>query len=336
MSDRENRFEKLMSRQIDGELSVDEHQELQRWINADPANAKLFVEYSLLHDGIHQELTGSEWQEPKNHVGEMAQLPSVWNRNRYIQWIGGSIAALLLIGLFLIPLVTGTTALAAEEQLERLIAVSKIAADRSYVITAIQSNKKSRRAWRNEFKSRKKKKQPPIDGAMLHIRGKNQYVLIRRFANGDQFVTGCDGSQSWAVPPKGKVRVSQSLDRFQGALPGSQHAIPFINFHDDLENIREAYDICWLDTENDSPNSGTGCLIAEKKSSEYRGAKYIEIWFDRKSGIITEIFFDKLPKAKGGPQSVVLELVDQNDLASGLFRHEAHHNSEREVVYERD
>lgn len=334
MSDRENRFEKLMSRQIDGQLSVDEHQELQRLINADPANAKLFVEYSLLHDGIHQELTGSEWQEAKNHVGEMAQLPSVWNRNRYIQWIGGAIATLLLIGLFLIPLVSGTTALAAEEQLARLISVSKVASDRSYLITAIESNKKSRRAWRTEFESREKKKQPPVDGAMLHIRGKNQYVLVRRFANGDQFVTGCDGSQSWAVPPKGKVRVSQSLDRFQGALPGSQHAIPFINIRDDLENIREAYDIRWLDTENDSRSSGTGCLIAEKKSSEYRGAKYIEIWFDRKSGIITELLMDRLPQGKGGPRTVLVELTEQLELPNDFFHHTTHHDPERKVVKE--
>lgn len=333
MSDRENRFEDLISRQIDGQLSVDEHQELQRWINADPANAKLFVEYSLLHDGLHQELEDDLLQNSKNHAGEMVSPPGVWFRTRGIQWIGGSIAALLLMGLFLIPFFTGATALAAEEQLERLIAVSKAAADRSYVVTAIESNKKSRRT---EFQSRKKKKQPPIDGAILHIRGETEYVLIRRFANGDQFITGCDGEQSWAVPPYGKVRVSQNLDKFQGALPGNQHAIPFINVQQDLRNIRDAYHIRWLDSETESRRNGTGCLVAEKKSPEFRGAKYIEIWFDRESGTITEILFDKLPRAKGGPQSIVLELTDQTNLASGFFRHEAHHNSEREVVYERD
>lgn len=266
----------------------------------------------------------------------MVSPPSVWFRTRNLRWIGGSIAALLLIGLFLIPLVTGTTALAAEEQLERLIAVSRFASDRSYVITSIESNNKARRSWRTEFQSRKKKKQPPIDGAILHIRGETEYVLIRRFANGDQFITGCDGEQSWAVPPYGKVRVSQDLDKFQGALPGHQHAIPFINVQKDLRNIRDAYHIRWLDSETESRRNGTGCLVAEKKSPEYRGAKYIKIWFDRESGTITEILFDKLPRAKGGPQSIVLELTDQTGLASGFFRHEAHHNSEREVVYERD
>lgn len=336
MSDRDNKFEELISRQIDGSLSVDEHKELQDWINAAPANAKLFVECSLLHDRLHQELAGSLLQDSESLSSKKAASTSVWYHTRNIQWIGGSIAALLLIGLFLIPLATGTRALAAEEQLEKLIAISKITSDNSYVITAIESNKKARRPWRTETGSRKKKKKPPIDGAMLHIRGQNQYVLIRRFANGDQFVTGCDGTASWAVPPMGKVRVSQRLDRFQGALPGNQHAIPFINLQQDLENIRQAYDIRWFDSETAAPGEGNGCLVAEKKSPENRGAKYIEIWFDRKSGTITEMFFDKMPRAKGEPRSVMLELVDESALAHGFFRHEAHHNSEREVVYERD
>lgn len=334
MSDRENRFEELISRQIDSGLSVDEHQELQNWLNAAPENARLFVEYSLLHDGLHQELAGSLLQNSRNHIGETASPTGVWFRTQSVQWIGGSIAALILIGLFLIPLVTGTNALAAQEQLVRLIAVSRIASDRSYVITVIESNKKARRSWRTDFESRKKKKQPPIDGAVLHIRGHNQYVLIRRFANGDQFITGCDGSRSWAVPPTGKVRVSKDLDRFQGALPGNQHAIPFINIQDDLENIREAYDIHWLDTETDTQGNLTGCLVAEKKSSDFRGAKYIEIWFDRETGIITEMLLDRLPQGRGGPRTVLVELTDQSELPNDFFHHTAHHDPERKVVSE--
>ena len=331
MNDREIRFEELISRQIDGSLSVDEHRELQDWINADLANAERFAEYALLHNGLHQEFSESDQNlQAQSNVTPATSVAS-WPQ---IQWILGSLAALLLIGLFLFPFVSGTNAIAAEEQLERLIAVSKNASDRSYLITAIESRKEGRRSRQTDIDLRKKKKQPPIDGAMLHIRGHNQYVLIRRFANGDQFITGCDGSRSWAVPPKGKVRVSERLNRFQGSLPGNQHDIPFINVQEDLERIREAYDIHWLDTETDSRSKSYGCLVAEKKSPEHRGAKDIEIWFDRETGIITEMLLDRLPQGRGGPRTVLVELTDQSELPNDFFHHTAHHDPERKVVSE--
>jgi len=338
-------MELLISRQFDGELSLQEHQCLQEWINSDPEHAKTFVELAMLHDrllarpqpeGVGGEFVSGAYKSPF--------LPSK-NQQR-VRWAIGafsSLAALMLISFFVFQMSQGTPALAAEIQLERLIEVARKSSDRTYLITTLDlPDDKRRRAKRNRNRlqkqntRREKKAQAPVDGALLHLRGERSYVLNRRYANGDEFITGSDGNTSWSVPIQGRVRVSDNASRFQSGMPGNQHAIPFINLHDDLEQIRGAYNIQWLDSESDSQASHLEqrCLIAQKKSPEHRGPKHVEIWFDADTGIITELLLDKLPQGKGGPETVLLELIDQSELAEDFFEHTSHHDSNRKVKNE--
>lgn len=340
-------IESLISRQFDGELSCVEHKRLQEWINSKPENAKVFVEFAMLHDRMmatNSQATGTG----DDFAVETSQTPFNATRNqKRIRWAIGvlsSLAALLLISFFISQVFQGTPALAAETQLGRLIEVARKSSDRTYLITSLdlrgkkRNRERNRNGRQNQSNRRGDKPQAPVDGALLHVRGENSYVLVRRFANGDEFITGSDGKTSWSVPPKGRVRVSNDVERFRGAMPGNQHAIPFINLHDDLQQIRDAYDIQWLDPASGTPELGKGqsCLVATKKSVQHRGPKYVEIWFDSETGVIVELLLDKLPQAKGGPETVLLEMIDESDLPEDFFEHTYHHDSNRKVKHERN
>ena len=113
---------------------------------------------------------------------------------------------------------------------------------------------------------------------------------------------------------------------------GHQQDAPFINLHAQLLQLREGYEVELLPEagreSDDRPMMG---LVGIKKSSSVRGPKRIEIWADRETGVIHRMFMDNLPRARGGPKSVILELTNQSNLPADFFSHDHHHEPEREV-----
>jgi hypothetical protein len=168
-------------------------------------------------------------------------------------------------------------------------------------------------------------------GAMLHVRYPDQYVLIQKFPDGRPFATGSNGERSWVIPPGGAtVRVSRDPMRFRGPVPGHQHGIPFVNLRSDLVQLLDAYTVSPL-----GPNAaGQRGQLAVKKSSDYRGPNRVELWYDADTGVIHRMVFAGMPKARGGPDSVAVELVDQRDLAADFFKHQSHQAPDRRVVEE--
>jgi len=121
---------------------------------------------------------------------------------------------------------------AAAASLERIIAVAQKNSDRTYAIRVIDEYSVS---------TPKSEKQGNIDGAILHVRGPDKYVLIRELKDGRQRLTGCDGTESWAMREDGPVNVSSDLNRFRGGLPGEQQDLPFINLQSQLIQLKEKY-----------------------------------------------------------------------------------------------
>ena len=191
--------------------------------------------------------------------------------------------------------------------------------DRSYVIRNLDAQAEQ-----------PEDRRPLIDGATLQVRHPDQYVLTRRFPDGRLFVTGSDGERSWSVPPNGAVRVSGDPLRFRGPVPGNQHGIPFVNLRSDLVQLRDAYVVSPLG----SDAAGKRGLLAVKKSAEYRGPNRVELWYDAKTGVIHRMVFAGMPKARGGPDSVSVELLEQRELGSDFFRHQTHHAADRRVIEE--
>jgi len=84
----------------------------------------------------------------------------------------------------------------------------------------------------------------------------------------------------------------------------------------------------------DAGGAGNRGLLAVKKSAEYRGPNRVELWYDPATGVIHRMVFAGMPKARGGPDSVAVELLEQRDLGGDFFRHQTHHAADRRVIEE--
>jgi hypothetical protein len=298
---------------LDGVLTAGDEAALNEWVKADPSNAAEFAEAARLHDRLRSSFAFAVAPKPKPMV------PASRPRLRRVGWLAG-LAAVVVFGLFTMWWMTPTPLTAAAE-LDRLIEQSVSSGDRTYVIRTLDPVPE-------EVDDRR----PPIDGATLHVRSPDLYVLVRKFHDGRPFFTGCDGERSWSVPPvgAGSVRVSGDPLRFRGPLPGHQHGIPFVNLRSDLVQLREAYTVTPL-----TPDAtGRRGLLAEKKSAEHRGPRRVELWYDPTSGVIQRMVFTGMPKARGGPDSVAVELEHAHELPADFFQHTSHHTPDRRVIEE--
>jgi len=307
-----NNFEVLVHRHLDGLLSEAETAELGRRVECDPQAARLFAQLSMLHDRMSH-LLG----EPAPELArEPRGRPVRSGRGRW--GLAGLLAASAALGALAL-FWPGAGRLGAASTLERLMEASASLRDRTYVITDLDPGQ----PWRDS-------RQPPIGGAILHVRQPGSFVLIRSFPDGRKYVTGSDGDRNWSVPPEGTVRVSADPLRFRWPLPGHVHGIPFVDPRSDLEELGRAYHLTL-------PASGSGelgLLRADKKDRPGRGPTRVDLWFRPQTGVIQRMVFEGLPRERGGPRSVAVELAGQKDLGEGFFRHEAHHGPGRAVEEE--
>ncbi|MBT3912779.1 MAG: hypothetical protein HOF22_06235 [Verrucomicrobia bacterium] len=165
--------------------------------------------------------------------------------------------------------------------------------------------------------------------------------MMQKITNGGQRLTGCDGELAWAmrvdspVHKNDKVHVSSDLSRFRSGLPGHQNELPFINLNDQLNQLQDKYEVELL------PEAGrevegrvmTG-LLGIKKSRDVGGPKRIEIWADQQTGVIQRMIMDGMPRAKGGPRSLILELISQTELPVDFYSHTSHHEPNRKIRFE--
>ena len=237
-----------------------------------------------------------------------------------------SAVCLLFVAVIVSWRASTTSAVAASVALERIIQACERVEDRTYLITALEDGASSRFE-----EGRNPGAKPTVDGALLHVRGGEQYVLERFYADGTRFVTGSDSATAWAVPPRGRVRVSQDLNRFRGIVPGQQHAIPFVDLTTSLRQLRDAYD---LEDTASAVARDWRQIIATRKPSARGGPKRVTIQYAIETGLIHAMVLERLPQARGGPRSVELTLVDSSDLGAGFFGHAAHHEPSRDVVEE--
>lgn len=221
---------------------------------------------------------------------------------------------------------------AAMASLEKVLDAAMQPFDRTYEIRVVEEYPRDKRprnlpkeVWQREVKEQ-------IDGAKLYVRGADRYVFVRKLKDGRQRISGCDGEQSWAFREDGPVHVSSDLNRFRGGLPGQQQDIPFINMHLHLTQLQTGYDV-ELMPEYKKAADGTVLseLVGARKSRDVRGPKQIKIWFDADNGTVHQMLLDGLPRGRGGPKCISLELVEQADLGPSFFSHQSHHEPGRRV-----
>jgi hypothetical protein len=312
----------LMNDYLDGLLTEGQEGELNAWIKAAPENAAAFADMVRFHDRlcnvIRARTTAAAPRETTAHA-----VPTGDGRPRRYWRRGVLVSGLVAVAavLFVAVWSSNPPQASAASELDRLIDKATDAGDRSYIIRNLDARPEQ-----------PEERRPPIDGAMIHVRRPDQYVLVRKFPDGRPFVTGSDGEKSWSAPPTGMgvVRVSGDPLRFRGPVPGHQHGIPFADLRSDLIQLRDAYMVTPLGPDA----AGKRGLLAIKKSVEYRGPNRVELWYDPATGVIHRMVFAGMPKARGGPDSVAVELLERRELGDDFFHHQSHHAADRRVIEE--
>lgn len=302
---------------LDGRLSEGQLAELNGRLACDPEFARGFALAALLHDRLRDRFR--EYGAGTEAGKALPRRPRLFGRRAAL---AASSAALLVLAVVLVWGVGDRRVSAAEAVLGRLIEAQGRAGDRTYRIVALDAGPAD-----NVGTPPGGRRRPTVDGALLHVRGDGQYVLVRRPGQPEEFVTGSDGREAWSVPPDDPVRVSPDAARFRGAVPGEQQGLPFLDLRSALGRLREAYELTLV-------GGPDGHLDAHKRSTAYRGPRDVAVWFDPASGVIRRLRMYGMPQAQGGPRSVALELIDRSDLGAAFFGHAAHHGLDRRVVRE--
>lgn len=243
------------------------------------------------------------------------------------------VAAVLMAMVFVVAPQQSVSA--AMASLERVIEAAAKPIDRTYTVQVIEQYSPDKRPRNLPNPVHQRPAKEGIDGASIVVRGANQYVMTVVLDSGIKRLIGCDGEVSWAFREDGPVHVSPDLDRFRGGMPGSQQDLPFLNIHDHLSQLTVGYDVVLSDqvaTADDG--SELSQLICTRKSNAVRGPKRVELSFDRRDGTVRTMVLDGLPRGRGGPKSVRLELTGQDELSPEFYSHQSHHEPGKRIRVE--
>jgi hypothetical protein len=230
-----------------------------------------------------------------------------------------------------------TNASAAIRELNRIIVQNNVTQDRTYEIVVEEVFLPEQRgASRPPTLESQRPPKPPLDGAIVHVRQGNQFVLIRKTLDGLPFVTGSNGKQSWAANSRGPVKVSSDIHHFDRDLPGHETSIPLTNLHEGLGRLRQAYHVQFSTLgpeEYEVPDGETVRMLVAVKKPKERGPQRVEIAYGSTSGRILHMRFVQMPY---GPDrlDLRLSLVNEHDLPLDFFEHTSHHASDRKVETE--
>jgi hypothetical protein len=312
---------------LDDELGDESLRQLNDWLGQDPTNARRFAFAALLNDRLHDRLRSDLTVEAEFRRGVKVTPPPRLRTWAHRALIPMCAAAIVVFGLLGLHLTTSRHTHAAEAELERLIAASDQDVDRTYRIASLNKPQPPGPPPDQD----RARVRPPIDGALLHARGGNRHVLVRRFPSGQTFITGSNGHESWAIPPDGPVHVSSDPTRYRGAAPGEKQNVPF-QIPQALSQLRDAYDL--QIEEGDAGHGVFSRLVARKRSANVRGPWRVELWFHSGSDVIERMRFEGLPSANANTLSLELQLVDEHDLGPDFFEHGSHHAADRVVIQE--
>ncbi|GAA4451545.1 hypothetical protein [Novipirellula rosea] len=326
-------YQELIHGYLDDSLSSEQQAQLNQWIKSDPKHARQFASYIMLHDRLRNELAASE-NDATYVVLPNKPRSSVWGR--WSSGLASTACAVLLAVALLWQTADAPSASAAIAELNRIIEANDLPMDRTFMISVLEAVIPPKHQDPNSPERRRPPK-PSLDGAVLDVRGSNQFVLTRKTAQGEFFITGSNAAISWAVRPDGSVRYSDDLNRFARDLPGHEDGLPINNLHDGLEALRTAYDLELLPREDSEPAAMRDSeiyrqMVAVKKPG-FRGAARVEIRYAESSGKISEMRFEEMSY---GPQKITLTMtaIEERNLPDNHFDHSPHHGPEQAVEYE--
>jgi hypothetical protein len=209
------------------------------------------------------------------------------------------------------------------------VRATALATDRQYAIRVVDHGP---RGAPEQVPSDSGGRKPGVDGARLYVRGAERFVFVRTFADGTEFINGCDGTIGWSVPPTGHVHLSHDQRRFRRGIPGERDDLPFLSPAEGLAALRKGYALSLVDVLD---SGGRLRLEAVRTDPRPRGPARATIDFHAGDDTGAErIELAGLSEDGPGPESVVLELVDRAELPAEFFDHAYHHDATRPVDWE--
>jgi hypothetical protein len=317
---------RLIAGYLDDCLSDDEATQLGRLVASEPDTARELARAAMLHDRLRdlfrEESVIGETPAAVDGPDGFQPLQPLQRPRRWLVALL-AVAAVVTLAFFFQPRSGGGIAAAAA--LDRLVAAATSPIDREYRIDVLDHGPDGPPPT---VMSAGKGRKPGINGASLFVRGIDRFVLVRRFGDGTEFLTGCDGTIGWAVPPKGRVHLSEDARRFRRGVPGEHEELPFVDLRSGFEGLRRGYDLSLVPEAN-----GQQLLEARRRARRQRGPDTVRVWFDQ-AGVATRIEIEGLPVEDNMPRSVAMTLVSQQDRGERFYAHETHHPAERPVSWE--
>lgn len=311
-------WEATVHAHFDGALDDDGAARLSARIASDPEAAAAFARLAFLHDALEREFSVAS-EEARCDAARVRRVTAI---RRTIGRSAALVASLALVaGLAWVALLSSRAA-SASEIVARLVAASR-SGDRTYLLREASD---AGRAAGAAAPRRGKRPAPPVDGAILFVRAPDSHVLLRRGPAGGDVASGSDGTRAWIVPDEGPVRVSRDPRRFAGTVPGLPTGVVFADPADGLGDLGSQYEL------QVSVAGETGRISGTRRPDARGGPKRIEIAYDVATSRILSMRLDQLPQARGGPRSVVFELIDDGPLPSDFFAHQSHHDPSRPVI----
>ena len=311
----------LISEVLLGEADEARRQELAARLGESEEFRQLFLDHVEVEAFLGAEAKTGAFAEDQQAFFDELENPSdgkIVRLPRHI-WYGATAAAAVAACLMVFFGVMLSQSLSASGALDQVIDAVKEAGDRKYTVSVLRGVAERMLPDGQEI---------TLDDATVYLRGSEQFVVIQKLTDGSGLhITGSDGQQSWTFTGDGSVFVGDDPNLFRRDLPGSNQDLPFVNLHDQFEELRKGYDI---DLSEDD-ELGLQHLQAIKKSREFRGPREVHIWFDSDSGIVRRLEFRRPVNQGTGRRVVRLELVEESQLPSDFFSHSAHHEPGRPV-----
>lgn len=335
---------------LDQTLTPAEFDTLQAWLAESPEHMRQLTHLLLFHNQLRSEslsfsATGvlPSFAAPLPQVGPVLRNDLYYRtRRRMLRRFFGVVASLLLLLVLfdvLRPFGRQTTATAASAELSRLINRNRSAVGRTYQVEVEGVALAGRRNGRRSA-AEKRPPKPPMDNAVLHLREGGRFVLVRRQLDGQDFVTGCNGTHSWAVRPGSPVRISRDLQRFSRDLPGNEYSLPLVELSATLQQLQQSCEVQVVEggaAADTAPQEAVTVaaerlLIAVRRPG-FPGPRRIEIAYNAASHEIHQLRFIDMPY---GPERLTLRLtLTSRDLPpDSFFDHSAHHAPDLPVEQE--
>ena len=312
-------FDRLIEGHLDGTLNDDDESRLGRLVAESAEVAGRLARAVLVHDRLIDVL--------RSERESSASVSPVVPRSRLLRLtLPLGLAVGIAVGSLLLLRPAPASASAA---LERLVRASAAATDRQYAIRVVDHGPGG---IPDPVPSDTGGRKPGLDGARLFVRGADKFVFVRTFADGTEFINGCDGTLGWSVPPTGQVHLSEDRRRFRRGIPGERDDLPFLSLAEGLAGLRRGYALSLVE----APEAGGRLrLEAVRTDSRHRGPARATIDFPAGDDAAAErIELGGLAPDGSGPDGVVLELIERAPLPADFFDHAHHHDATRPIDWE--